>query len=215
MPNWTYNRLCVVGRGEALEDFRNRMGSSWANNDSAEKFSMADFVPCNGYWDTVPEGEEEQDPYEVWGVKWDASEVEIWEDELDQGKEEINITFATPWSHPEPFYEALVKMYPELIITFTFQEESNAFYGYFSSYLGHIESEIFNGTSCNKETNDFKLHVREIKGVDYTAGWWISDPDDYCECCCEKCENEEGGLEDVAHPPIIQNEPQMIVPQTV
>ena len=61
-----------------------------------------------------------------WGTKWDAYDVEVGYDAGD----ELEITFNTAWSPPEPICEALRDQYPDLSISWFYDEPGEEIAGY-------------------------------------------------------------------------------------
>lgn len=51
-----------------------------------------------------------------WGTKWDAQDVHV---DLDSAY----ASFTTAWSPPMPVFEAIIKQFPELSFTFSYEEE--------------------------------------------------------------------------------------------
>jgi len=103
MPNWCHNRVKFT----------------FPNQELCQKFDTAikdeclfsAFVPLD-----VENSEEKWDfekAVELWGTKWEPSDVEI--DEvpvsMDNSDIEMNISFETAWAPPIGFYERLNKNY--------------------------------------------------------------------------------------------------------
>ena len=62
-----------------------------------------------------------------WGTKWDAYEVEIDDSEMHNGFE---VTFDTAWSPPEEICASLRSDYPDLHISWFYDEPGMEFAGY-------------------------------------------------------------------------------------
>ena len=54
-----------------------------------------------------------------WGVKWDCSEVDISEEFADL---ELKYTFDTPWGPPQGIYNSLKARFPEIRISWFWDE---------------------------------------------------------------------------------------------
>ena len=64
---------------------------------------------------------------ENWGVKWDCGDVEITE---EFGDTEITYTFDTPWGPPQEIYDLLVTKFPEIHISWFWDEPGMELAGY-------------------------------------------------------------------------------------
>ena len=64
---------------------------------------------------------------ENWGVKWDCGDVEITE---EFGDTEITYTFDTPWGPPQEIYNLLVTKFPEVHISWFWDEPGMELAGY-------------------------------------------------------------------------------------
>ena len=60
-----------------------------------------------------------------WGVKWDIDKQEV---EDDNGHFELN--FETPWGPPNEIYDRLVEMFPDVGISWFYDEPAMEFAGY-------------------------------------------------------------------------------------
>lgn len=61
---------------------------------------------------------------EHWGVKWNASESEI----LEQDTGYIEIKFQTPWDAPAPILKALREQFPDLEFSLRYRLEDDNYY---------------------------------------------------------------------------------------
>ena len=61
-----------------------------------------------------------------WDTKWDAYDVEVTDDDPDQ----FEVTFNTAWSPPEAVCEALRELYPDLVISWFYDEPGCELAGY-------------------------------------------------------------------------------------
>ena len=62
-----------------------------------------------------------------WGVKWDCTDVSM-DDYKEYG--EVTYRFETPWGPPEEIYNLLVARFPEVHITWFYDEPGMEFAGY-------------------------------------------------------------------------------------
>ena len=85
-----------------------------------------------------------------WGTKWNASDTYV-EDiiALPEGNSMLTFEFSTAWTHPQPIYEKLAKLYPNLVITTQFDEESGDYHGSFRSANNEQETVIEAGYRKN------------------------------------------------------------------
>lgn len=58
-----------------------------------------------------------------WGVKWDASDVDLISDEPNGENHVLVYRFDTPWAPPVPAMEKLSEQYPNLLLTLAYEEE--------------------------------------------------------------------------------------------
>ena len=61
-----------------------------------------------------------------WDTKWDAYDVEITDDDEDQ----LEVTFNTAWSPPEAICNEIREQYPDLSVSWFFDEPGMEFAGY-------------------------------------------------------------------------------------
>lgn len=203
MPNWTKNKMTVVGDKQTLEQFMQSVKSSESAFDfnaiipmpkslEVESSSLAKdaYLVYYGtreqqkqgmYCSTDKELDEKiaqvksntvskqlADTYHYnivnygasswyewrnqnWGTKWNACEVEVNQinDSLypKHGTHQLDIYFETAWSYPQPVYEKLSGIFPELFFHIELDEEGGFFWG---------DIEFFNG----KMTDNLKEGVR-------------------------------------------------------
>jgi len=79
--------------------------------------------------ENVPESGYEIEGYswcvEHWGVKWNASEIQIEEDREDR----VTIHFNTPWAPPIPIFKKLGSLFPRIQFTLYYYERGQMFHG--------------------------------------------------------------------------------------
>jgi len=160
MPNWCYNRVDIYIQDEKeKEKFLDFIKGTLDNEGEVEiPFSFASIIPEPDY-ETTPvtrtfpgikagmaETEEDKEValkneptirenswwdwrIQNWGTKWDLSE-EI-QFEVDGG--DIHMQFDTAWGPPAGIYEALVEKFPDIGITWFYDEPGMQFAGYLNN----------------------------------------------------------------------------------
>jgi len=145
MPNWVYNSVSVVGKEQRVKEFREKHFTTETDPvdglQSREEFDFDTIIPMP---ETVFRGNlgvEERKEHgnnnwydwsiENWGTKWNAGNTQLHSDKIrvQNGVAVLEFMFDTAWSLPEPIYEKLAEMYPDLCITVDFDEEGMAFAG--------------------------------------------------------------------------------------
>lgn len=112
MPNWVYNTITV----ENDEDLAKVLAAVKSDDN---EFDFEKLVPSPN--DAVYHGKDTDNPGNWyrwnaanWGTKWNAGSVEI---------EDGNIRFDTAWSPPEPIFDALSAMFPDIKFNIHWEEE--------------------------------------------------------------------------------------------
>lgn len=153
MPNWCENVVNIYGDNEDLQKFRKECFSK--NEEGSEYLDFAKVMPEPDYETTpVPKTfpqihadfakteEEKQvalknEPtiredaswdwrVQNWGTKWNLSDMEDFTND-DCNTEMI---FYTAWAPPHGIYDALVKKYPDLTISWFYHEPGVEMAGY-------------------------------------------------------------------------------------
>ena len=118
MPNWCNNQVTFRG---TTEDINNII--EFVEGCFPEPFSLDAIIP-------MPE-ENKEDWYgwrnENWGTKWDATNGDMFDDS-EEGF--VSYSFDTAWSPPEPIYNALKEKYPDVRISWFYDEPGMEFSGY-------------------------------------------------------------------------------------
>jgi len=158
MPNWCENEVNIYGKKEDLQKFLQECMSKSEESDKGGYDRVLDFtkvIPEPDY-ETTPvahtfpsihaafaKTEEEKqvalknEPtiredaewdwrVQHWGTKWDLSEMNV----LDVDDDYICMNFDTAWGPPEGIYDALVKKYPDLHISWFYNEPGVQMAGY-------------------------------------------------------------------------------------
>ena len=119
MPNWCDNRVRVQAETETeMIVFRDIVKSKV----DGEAFSFDSVIP-------MPK---ELQPISVdwannnWGCKWEVRDVEV----SGEDETETEYYFQTAWCPPEGVYNALVKRFPDLYISWFYDEPNMQLAGY-------------------------------------------------------------------------------------
>ena len=141
MPNWCRNRVTVYSDSsqpiekikKIFEDKKNIFGQiikepDWRRlpNEKGEFSKLKQHFGKDGevVFETheFPDGKND----DRWGTKWDACNVEI--DYADESQ--IEITFDTAWSPPEPICARLREMFEDIHVSWFYDEPGMEFAGY-------------------------------------------------------------------------------------
>ena len=181
MPNWMHNYLTIEGPRELLDYFKavaaqprviddtgaldpNPDGLSFWNFNSPPKNKYKEYFGTNGWSEGQRLGDSPYNWYnwncEKWGVKWDASEVSISDNDTN-----LTYSFETPWGIPDGAFKAMSAQHPDLVFEVEYQEEQGwggtirykkgkpRIIEEYSSPETHAEHELRNQT-CVCEWND-------------------------------------------------------------
>ena len=141
MPNWCHNRVTFTSRNtETIDQLRKVFDSEypfsslipepdWPNTPNDDGIFPG---PRYGRWGVprFPDGSVDERWYswrlQNWGVKWDVSIADCTQDYDDL----LQYEFDTPWGPPEYIKLHLQAQYPDLDITWFFDEPGMAVAGY-------------------------------------------------------------------------------------
>jgi hypothetical protein len=167
MPNWCHNRAKII----------------FPNQDLYQKFDTAIKDEClfsafvqldlgDDKWDV-------EKAIELWGTKWEPSDIRIEEVPLtmDNSDIEMNISFETAWAPPIGFYERLNKNYGIFVFAM-FHEAGEHVFGK-CTYKEDIEKINYH----NYPNTHLQLdRLREFIGIN-------GDLDEYMSCEWERLED--------------------------
>lgn len=144
MPNWVYNNFSATGPSEVVDKLVADMAGPYEELNAEgelylctpeDQFTFRNilFIPSDklveyntthGWSNGERTGDTEYNWYNWninnWGVKWDASDVEVYRDESDG----VLYKFSTPWSTVTTLLVMhLSTRYPELIFNYDYEEE--------------------------------------------------------------------------------------------
>ena len=147
MPNHCYNKVTFYSSGNDTDETRNQMRDIKQMFDEESIFTQIIPEPD---WPNTPNKNGElpvkhDDPWltyrwsdgrqddrwydwrvQNWDTKWDAYDVEVTDDDPDQ----FEVTFNTAWSPPEAICSALREQYPDLAISWFYDEPGCELAGY-------------------------------------------------------------------------------------
>ena len=150
MPNHCHNRVIIYGSGNDTEETREQIAKLKEIFEGESIFTQ--FIP-EPDWSTTPNKNGElpiqpsgDNPYHVpwfksidraddrwydwrlqnWDTKWDAYEVSIDDDDPDQ----LEVSFDTAWSPPEAICHAIREKYPDLAVSWFYDEPGCELVGY-------------------------------------------------------------------------------------
>ncbi len=129
MPNITENQLIIRGSSDFLKYFyeQNRVTEDdikYRNQEYREisELSFQKLVPkvsSEKLFNLIKNkyNEEKIDYYhdfldEYWGTKWDAMNVKVYKDKIEEGR--LVYTFETAWNYPYKWLETIVEIFPEV-----------------------------------------------------------------------------------------------------
>ena len=149
MPNWCRNRVTVFGTEEEISKVEKIFSSKdtvfgkiipspdWANipNEDGELPKVVEHKQPNGEVSFVttefPSGKQDSRWYDWnianWDTKWDITNSVQFEYE---DSEQIEITFNTAWSPPESICHKLREMFPDLSVSWFYDEPGMEVAGY-------------------------------------------------------------------------------------
>jgi hypothetical protein len=207
MPNWCYNNLQISGNKEVIEKIRNWHKQPDKKTDVG-LFGLFYPLPKELENTTFPVSESNNTLIEKygadnwykwnlanWGVKWDASEIEL----LDETATDLSLRFETPWGPPIEFYEKLKKDFPDINIFSSYTEEGISFAGVYNSSTGDVSIDIestqnfcldrYEEEKLGSTTlEDFKNRLKKIYETNFTISEHIDAyevfPDFWFECEC-------------------------------
>ena len=149
MPNHCYNRVTVYGSGNDTDETRAQIAKIKSIFEDEAIFTH--FIP-EPDWTTTPNkngelpilqtdrygqslrfqstGNQDDRWYDWrlqnWDTKWDAYDVEVTDDDPDQ----LEVTFNTAWSPPEAICNAMRELYPDLSVSWFYDEPGCEIAGY-------------------------------------------------------------------------------------
>lgn len=84
----------------------------------------------------------------VWGTKWNACNPDKGEVVKVAGQElyQVDYQFETAWSFPEGIYQAIAKLYPNIVVSIDVDEEGGYFWGNILIKDGQIIETLQEGT---------------------------------------------------------------------
>ena len=172
MPNWCENTLTIEGPKDELQKFLKFIGKG---EEIAKKFipypkefkkqdkvasdyqEMLSKLDKNSRKLACAIHDSPRDSYNMggynwccvnWGVKWDFDFEDI-----DSGKDYIQVIFNTAWSPPTPVIHAISKRFPKLLLELQYREEGMCFEGTYEAQGGEVLND-FSDTIKEKGEED-------------------------------------------------------------
>jgi hypothetical protein len=145
MPNWVNNSVSIMGEKKRVEEFREKHFTPHNEFDFETVIPMPESVFKGNLGTKEREVHGSNNWYdwsiENWGCKWNSGNTQLHSNKIrvKKGVAVLEFSFDTAWALPEPIYEELAKMYPDLLITVSFDEESGEFSGELEMTAGKIK----------------------------------------------------------------------------
>ena len=145
MPNWCYNRVEICGEPEEMDEFRELVKSKKSAFDFNEIIPMPKELEdsVSGSENSKPDWQKERSKELIekygadnwyrwccdnWGVKWNVTLSEE-QDVQDEG-DYLQYTFDTAWGPPDEIFYALRRKFPDVSISWFYDEPGMQFAGY-------------------------------------------------------------------------------------
>lgn len=128
MPNWCNNQVTFSGTTEDINNIIEFVEGDMDLVDGSlivEPFSLDAIIPMPA--DLLVGDDWYGWRNENWGTKWDATNGDMFDDSKEGF---VSYIFDTAWSPPEPIYNALKEKYPEVRISWFYDEPGMGFSGY-------------------------------------------------------------------------------------
>ena len=109
----------TIATEEEMKEYKKKWNRDYCPHITQEESDRLDELYDNNNWYDWS--------IDNWGVKWDCSDVEVTE---EFGDTEITYTFDTPWGPPEEIYALLVAKFPEVHISWFWDEPGMELAGY-------------------------------------------------------------------------------------
>jgi hypothetical protein len=147
MPNWCYNTLIIEAEPQVIAKIKAQLSApyedkyqdfksdTWITQTVQKDFSfwniirppadkMDEYHSAKGWSDGKSYGDTEYNWYNWntsnWGVKWDASDPEL----VEEDETSLQYRFNTPWGVAEEAMNTLSAQYPEVEFCLSFEEET-------------------------------------------------------------------------------------------
>jgi hypothetical protein len=128
MPNHCFNRVHLTGTPDDIAAVTALLLTT--TEDGAETVTMHTLIPEPPDLATTPSDGILPAWYDWriahWGTKWDFYDVEI----TDRDAETLGFVCSTAWAPPEPFVEALRTRFPNLSVSWFYDEPGHQLAGY-------------------------------------------------------------------------------------
>ena len=136
MPNWCENRVEIYGEPEEIAAIKELVTSNDSDFDFNKILPMPKALEDTTKGSNHVPSEELKEKYGFdnwydwrihnWGTKWNVDDVEVGDNDNDY----ISFSFDTAWGPPEGIYHAIKEQFPNLSITWFYDEPGMQFAGY-------------------------------------------------------------------------------------
>ena len=126
MPNWCYNRVTIMGNEKDLQEIKELVEDK--ENDTDFSFEKIKPLPKD-----LEDGEWYNWCINNWGTKWDATDAYLENERLDGKWSELEYTFDTAWSPAKGIYNELTERFPDVSISWFYDEPGMQFAGYLNN----------------------------------------------------------------------------------
>ena len=137
MPNWCENRVEIYGSEEDIKLFKDYV----SDGDLLISFQKIKPLPEELAHTRSPSGEPNVDlinkygtdnwyDWQInnWGVKWDVADAT-----LEEGEDYLTYRFDTPWGPPEEIYDLIREEFPDISMSWFYDEPGMMMAGYLGS----------------------------------------------------------------------------------
>ena len=154
MPNHCYNRVTIYGSGNDTDETRTQIAKlkeifegesvfpqiipepDWANtpvmlgHEMRYGMTRANLgeLPVDGRFQSTGQADDRWYDWRIqhWDTKWDAYDVSVDDDDPDQ----LEVSFNTAWSPPEAICSQIKEDYPDLAVSWFYDEPGVEIAGY-------------------------------------------------------------------------------------
>lgn len=142
MPNWVYNTLTIEAKPQVIAKVKAQLSAPYQYK--YDDTGITDVQKDLSFWNIIRPPADKMDEYHTthgfangerqgdtefnwynwnisnWGVKWDARECEL----VEEDETSLQYRFDTPWGVAEGAMIALSQQYPEVEFNLSFEEET-------------------------------------------------------------------------------------------
>jgi len=166
MPNWCSNHLIVSGDAKELKRFK---------LVNIESYGTGNWLKLGNLF-PMPEGENDWKSwrFDNWGTKWECECYHI-----EMTKDRLDIGFSSAWTPPTGWLLKIAPMFPTLMFTLTYQEDS-AFFGGKMVVENDEYSEQVGDLTYEDEDGRAMEYDEEAGMYKYSDTGEMVDDEDFC-----------------------------------